>query len=142
MRSPEQIEALASDERIIRNFTKVKAVFDNALFIRDIDEEYGSFGQYLASWPADDTVGLWLDLKKRGSRLGGATSSYFLRFMGKDTFVLSNDVVQALHYYGLCDEKAFTSQKSLRAVQRVFNELQEISGRPLCEISRILSYSV
>jgi 3-methyladenine DNA glycosylase Tag len=140
--SPEAIEALASDDRIIRNFSKVKAVVDNALFVRDVAEEHGSFGAYLAAWPADDVTGLWLDLRKRGSRLGGATSAYFLRFVGRDTFVLSEDVVLALQQYDLCRETKFTSQKALRSVQAVFNDLHEISGRPYCEISRILSYSV
>lgn len=140
--SPEAIEEIASDERIIRNFSKVKAVIDNAYFVREMAEQHGSFGAYLADWPADDVVGLWLDLRKQGSRLGGATSAYFLRFVGKDTFVLSDDVVLALQQYDLCKETRFSSQKSLRAVQAAFNDLQEVSGRSYCEISRILSYAV
>ncbi|WP_372750699.1 DNA-3-methyladenine glycosylase I, partial [Litorivivens sp.] len=79
-RSPEQLEEMASDTRIIRNLNKVKAVQDNALLVLDLQREYGSVGKFLGQWPQDDVIGLWQYLKKHGSRLGGNSGQYFLRF--------------------------------------------------------------
>ncbi len=80
-RSPEEIEDMASDTRIIRNLNKVKAVQDNALFVLDLQRSHGGVGAFLAQWPEDDITGLWRYLKKHGSRLGGNSGQYFLRFI-------------------------------------------------------------
>ena len=80
-------------------------------------------------------------LKKRGSRLGGHTGQYFLRFMGKDTFVFSKDVVSTLIAQGIVDKEP-TNRKELHATQQAFNQWKNESGRPLCQISRILAMSV
>jgi len=86
-------------------------------------------------------VGLWEELKRRGERLGGNTGPFFLRFVGKDTFMLSPDVVTALVRQKVVD-KAPGGRKALAAVQGAFNEWHSESGRSLCEISRTLSFSV
>ena len=86
-------EKLASDKRIVRHAGKIKAVRDNAKFVTEIAHEHGSFGKFLAAWPADDQVGLMEFLAKRASRLGGFSGQYFLRFLGWDAFVLQNDVL-------------------------------------------------
>ena len=141
MLSDEDLERLGEDERIVRNAKKIASVRANAQFIRDVKREHGSFGKYLADWPVDDIVGLWDDLKRRGDRLGGATGAFFLRFMGKDTFMLSGDVVKALVRAKVVD-KAPSGKKALAAVQAAFNQWREESGRPLCAISRTLSCSI
>jgi len=135
------IDELARDSRIIRNRTKIAAVRDNARFILETSEQNGSFGRYLANWPEDDLIGLWFDLQQRGSRLGGFTRSVFLREVGKDTFMLSADVVRALSVAGVVD-KAPTSQRDLRATQAAFNDWRTETGRPFCELSRILACSI
>src|SRR5579862_2726675 len=63
-------EKLVSDTRIVRHPGKIKAVRENAKFVLDIAREHGSFGKFLAAWPADDQVGLLDLLGKRGTRLG------------------------------------------------------------------------
>ncbi|WP_269617732.1 DNA-3-methyladenine glycosylase I [Zhongshania sp. BJYM1] len=141
-RSPEEIEDMASDTRIVRNLTKVKSVQENALFILDVQREFGSFGKFLANWPEDDIVGLWAYLKKYGNRLGGNSGQYFLRFMGKDTFVLSRDVCTALCAEGIVDKTQISSQRDLKAVQTAFNEMRAESGRSLAELSMILALSI
>lgn len=141
MRSDESIEQLTRDERIVRNGKKIQSVRDNATFILEVRDSHGSFGAYLADWPAHDIVGLWDELKRRGSRLGGQTGRFFLRFVGKETPVLSTDVVRALIGQGVVD-KAPTSKKDLAAVQDAFNQWAEQSGRDLSQISRILAMSV
>lgn len=138
---PERLEALANDERIVRNFQKIITVPVNARMIVEVAEEYGSFGRFLAQWPNSDQVGLLLLLKKNGARLGGNTSQYALRMLGWDGFVTSPDVVRALANYRLLDASV-TSQKGLRQVQTAINHWHEKTGLPRSHISRILSYSV
>lgn len=137
----ERLENLMQDARLIRHLGKLKSVPRNAQFVLDIAREYGSFGKLLAQWPSSDIVGLWKLLAKRGNQLGGMSAPRFLRMAGKDTFVLSDDVVAALKAQEIVD-KAPTSQKDLAQVQAAFNTWQEQSGRPLCHISMMLSYTV
>lgn len=139
--SDERLEQLSEDASIIRHRTKILATRDNAAFVWRIADEYGSFGQFLADWPVDDLVGLHLYLKKHGSRLGGHTGQYFLRFVGKDTFLFSKDVVTALVRAGVVDKEP-TSQKALREVQQVMNEWRAETGLPYAHLSRILAASI
>ncbi len=141
-RSPEEIEDMARDTRIIRNLSKVKAVQDNALMVLDISREHGSVGQFFSDWPSEDIVGLWTYLKKHGSRLGGNSGQYFLRFVGVDTFVLSRDVCAALQSVDVLDKPQATSQRDQKKAQEFFNQLREESGRSLCELSMILALSI
>ncbi len=141
MLSDEDLEALSQDTRIVRNAKKIGSVRGNAQFLRDVKGSHGGFGAYLAAWPEDDIVGLWAELKRRGERLGGNTGPFFLRFIGKDTFMLSADVVAALVGMGIVD-KTPTGKKALAAVQDAFNQWRDQSGRPLCQISRVLACSV
>lgn len=141
MLSDEEQETLTQDASIIRNAKKIQSVPKNAAFILDVRADHGSFGAYLADWPARDIVGLWDDLKQRGDRLGGQTGKFFLRFIGKDTPMFSNDVVKALITMGIVD-KAPTSKKAIAVVQDAFNQWHDESGRDLCEISRVLACSV
>ena len=94
-------EKLASDKRIVRNAQKIRSVRDNAKFVTEIAAEHGSFGKFLATWPADDQAGLMDVLDKRGSRLGGFSGQYLLRFLGWDAFVLSGDVLLCLRDAGV-----------------------------------------
>lgn len=137
----ERLENLMQDARLIRHLGKLKSVPRNAQFVLDIAREYGSFGKLLAGWPCGDIVGLWKLLAKRGSQLGGMSAPRFLRMAGKDTFVLGDDVVAALKAQEIVD-KAPTSQKDLALVQAAFNQWQEQSGRPLCQISMMLAFTV
>ncbi|MGE9763837.1 DNA-3-methyladenine glycosylase I [Pseudomonas sp. PDM20] len=137
----ERLENLMQDTRLIRHLGKLKSVPRNAQFVLDIAREYGSFGKLLADWPSSDIVSLWKLLAKRGNQLGGMSAPRFLRMAGTDTFVLSDDVVAALKAQEIVD-KTPTSLKDLALVQTAFNTWQEQSGRPLCHISMMLSYTV
>ncbi|KAF1069390.1 MAG: DNA-3-methyladenine glycosylase 1 [Pseudomonas citronellolis] len=137
----ERLERLMQDTRLIRHLGKLKSVPRNAQMVLDFAHEYGSFGKLLADWPVDDIVGLWKLLAKRGNQLGGLSAPRFLRMAGKDTFVPSDDVVAALKAQEIVD-KAPTSLKDLATVQAAFNTWQAQSGRPLCQLSMMLSYTV
>ena len=135
-------EGLAGDTRIVRNPQKIKAVRDNAKFVADIAREHGSFGKFLAQWPAGDQIGLLELMGKRGARLGGRTGQYFLRFIGKDCFVTSSDVVACLRDAGLDISENPTSKKDLAKIQAQFNAWSQESGLPLTHLSRICAMSI
>ena len=141
MLADEELEVLQQNTDIVRHGTKIRSVRENAQFMLDIRHEHGSFGKFLASWPEDDFVQMWLLLKKRGARLGGQSGRYFLRFIGFETPLLSRDVVAALIGAGVV-EKEPTSQKALLLTQDAFNEWREQSGKGFTEISRVLAMSV
>jgi 3-methyladenine DNA glycosylase Tag len=134
-------EKLASDKRIVRNALKIRSVHDNARFVAEIATEHGSFGKFLAKWPADDQAGLMEVLDKRGSRLGGFSGQYLLRFLGWDAFVLSGDVLLCLRDSGVPIGSG-TSKKDLRAAQAQLNAWAEESGLPITYVSRTCAMSI
>jgi 3-methyladenine DNA glycosylase Tag len=133
---------LASDKRIVRNPQKIRAVRDNAALVTRISAEYGSFGKFLANWPKNDQIGLMGFLGKNGTRLGGNTGQYFLRWTGWDAFILSSDVVLALRDAGLDIAEAPSSRKDLATVQEQMNRWAGASGLPYAHLSRILAMSI
>ncbi len=137
----EMLEQKAADPSIIRNYTKVKTIRENALMIHQIASEHGSFANFVAQWPTDNIIGLWAHLKKHGARLGGNTGPYGLRAIGKDTFLLSRDVEGYFKQRNIISGSA-QSKRSLTAIQDSFNSWQQQSGLSLQEISLILSKSV
>ncbi|CAM3315337.1 DNA-3-methyladenine glycosylase I [Halomonas lysinitropha] len=140
--TPEQIEGFMQDERLIRHRTKLQTIPRNAQFILDIRQEQGgNFGEFIADWPSSDIVGLWRLLARRGARLGGRSAAGFLRLVGKDTFLHTSDVVARLAAAGIVDQTP-TSQRDQQRVQDAFNALQQASGRPLCQLSAMLSLSI
>lgn len=140
--SAEEWDEIASDKRIVRNGQKVRAVRANAHFIDEITFEYGSFSRFIADWPCADLTGLLTLLKKRGSRLGGSTGPRFLRNVGKDTFVLSHDVVRCLQESGVEIADNPTSKRDLTQVQQTFNAWHQQTGLPYSHLSKIAAYSV
>ncbi|MBN9552160.1 DNA-3-methyladenine glycosylase I [Mesorhizobium sp. CA15] len=133
---------LASDSRIVRNPQKIKSVRDNAAFVDRVSKEHGSFGKFIASWPADDQVGLTAYLAKHGSRLGGNTGQYFLRWLEWDTFVVSTDMAAALRDAGLDIAENPTSKRDLDKIQAQINQWSAETGLPRRHISRILAMSI
>ncbi|MEQ8346732.1 MAG: DNA-3-methyladenine glycosylase I [Sneathiellaceae bacterium] len=137
----EEMDALTRDTRIVRNAQKIASVRENAGFLLDLAREHGSAAAVFADWPNADFAGLLAMFKKRACRLGGTTGQYMLRQMGRDSYVLTRDVVAALIREGVID-KAPGSAKSMTAVQGAFNTWTTESGRTLAQISRILALSV
>ena len=116
----------------------MKAVRDNAAAFCVLAEAGGGFGAYLADWPGAGIVGLWDDLGRRFKHVGGNSGPYFLRMAGKDTFVLSPDVVRALNKLGVISGEPKT-KAARAAVQSAFNGWAHSTGRPLCQLSMILA---
>lgn len=141
LQPPEQWDALASDTRVVRNMQKIMSVQRNALFVHDVAEEHGSFGKWISRWPSDDIVGLLAEMKRRGDRLGGVTGMRVLRNLGKDTFVLSYDVIACLQDAGLDVDKA-TSKRELHLIQDTFNHWHQETKLSYCHLSRICACSI
>ncbi|MBX9591186.1 MAG: DNA-3-methyladenine glycosylase I [Hyphomonadaceae bacterium] len=135
-------EERVADKRIVRNPQKIAAVRENAQVIADIARAHGSFGRFLAEWPATDQIGLLEVLAKRGARLGGRTGQYFLRFIGRDAFITSTDVVACLRDAGLDIAESPTSKRDLKKIQDQFNVWAKETGLPLTHLSRICAMSV
>jgi 3-methyladenine DNA glycosylase Tag len=135
-------DALLSDTRIVRNGAKITSVRENAAFVQEIAKEHGSFGQFLAKWSSSDQVGLLDLLAKRGSRLGGNTGQMFLRFVGWDGFVTSQDVVACLRDAGLDIAEEVKSKGDLAKVQAQFNAWAAETGLPYVHLSRICAMSI
>jgi 3-methyladenine DNA glycosylase Tag len=133
---------LLSDTGIVRNGAKINSVRDNAAFVQEIAREHGSFGKFLARWPSSDEIGLLNLLNKRGSRLGGNTGMMFLRFIGWDGFVTSQDVVACLRDAGLDISAEVKSKGDLAKVQAQFNAWAGETGLPYVHLSRICAMSV
>lgn len=136
MMSDDWFYDLVEDRRVIRSAPKIRAIQENAVFILD-----KNFGTRVADWPAEDFVGLLEWMQKNGSRLGGGTGSYLLRSMGKESYIMSKDVVARLVAEGVID-KAPTSKKAKQAVQEAFNAWKAESGFNLSDISRVLAQSI
>ncbi|PTX04931.1 DNA-3-methyladenine glycosylase I [Pararhodobacter aggregans] len=138
---PDWAHELIGDTRIIRSPPKVQAILHNAAFIRRVRDEAGSFGRRIGDWPSSDFAGLVQWLQAEGARLGGNTGAYALRQMGKDSYLMSQDVVARLVAEGVVD-KAPSSKKAWAAVQEAFNIWQAQSGASLTKISRVLAQSL
>ncbi len=137
----EHLERLMQDTRIIRHLGKLKSVPRNAQMILDVEKEQGSFAALIADWPVTDIVGLWKYLAKHGNQLGGLSAPRFLRMVGKDTFIPTDDMSAALTAQDIID-KPPTSQRDLALVQAAFNQWHAESGRPLCQLSVMLAHTV
>lgn len=132
---------LAADKRIVRNPQKIRSVRDNAAFVDKASREHGGFGRFLANWPADDQIGLTAFMAKHGSRLGGNSGQYFLRFIGWDAFIISRDMAAALRDAGLDIAEQPTSKGDLARIQKQVNEWAGETGLSRTHISRVLAMS-
>ena len=137
----EELEGLMQDRRLIRHWPKISSVPANANAMLAIVEDAGSFGNWIAAWPTSDIVGLWAEMAKRFKQLGGMSTPYFLRWVGKDTFMITPDVAKGLVAAGVVERKP-SGKRDLALVQEAFNAWVEETGRPLCQLSRALAMSV
>lgn len=136
----DRFDVLLRDTSIVRNGMKIATIRDNAGFLMSLRDQGGA-GAVLGGWPSTDFIGLLAFLKSGGARIGGSTGQYAMRFIGRDSFILSRDVTASLIAEGVID-KAASSKTAMRAVQAAFNTWMEQSGRSLTEISRVLAMSV
>ncbi len=139
--SDDDLDALVRDPRVIRQWKKLKAIRSNAHFLTELAEEHGSAARFFADFPSHAYVELLAELKARGAYLGGTSAQYFLRRMGKDSFILSRDVVAALQREQVFDGSP-TSKRSLASIQDAFNHWVDDGGKSLTRVSRVLAFTV
>lgn len=135
-------ERLGRDGRIVRHGAKILAVRHNARFVADVAAEHGSFGRFLAGWPAGEQAGLLEVLGRRGARLGGMTGQYLLRFLGWDGWVASRDVVACLREAGVELSAGALSKSDPRRIGAAMQGWAVEAGLPLVHVSRICAMSI
>lgn len=90
-----KINELLSDEKLIRNKLKIKASINNTKIFKSIQEEFGSFYEYLRRFTKDKIIyesdkttsslsdNISKDLQKRGMKFVGSTIIYsYLQAIG------------------------------------------------------------
>jgi 3-methyladenine DNA glycosylase Tag len=137
----EHWDRLTADQRIVRNGAKIMSVRANARFVCDLAAEHGTAADFIHGWPAGDQVGLLEVLAKRGSRLGGMTGQYLLRFLGRDGYILNTDGLACLRDAGL-EIAAVPGKRDLRLIQDTFNAWHAETGLPYAHLSRICAMSI
>ena len=79
--TPDDVDRLARDTRIVRNRRKIQATVDNALEMVALDREHKGFRNYLRSHGSFENA--VADLKRHFSFLGDTGSYYFLYVVGE-----------------------------------------------------------
>ncbi|TBW59145.1 DNA-3-methyladenine glycosylase I [Marinobacter halodurans] len=139
--SEEQLESAMQNPELIRHWGKLRTIPVNAGELYRVSQAEGGFGRFLANWPDDDLFGLWAWLGRRFQRMGGQSGARFLRLAGRDTFLLTDDVIAALQASNVIDSKP-TRKADRQAVNEAFVTWREQSGLPFAHISRMLSMTV
>jgi Methyladenine glycosylase len=80
--TPNDVDRLVEDTRIIRNRRKIEATVENAAELLDLEREHGSIRSYLRSHGGFDQTAA--DLRKRFKFLGDFGAYYFLYVVGED----------------------------------------------------------
>jgi len=141
MMSDDDLDRLLADPRVVRNGVKIRSVRENAGFLLDLAAAHGSAARVFADWPSESYCDLLDLLKTRGARLGGLAGSLTMRSLGRDSYLLSTDVVAALKREGVIDGPT-GSRRAMQAIQAAFNAWMAESGRGLSQISRVLAMTV
>jgi len=141
MITPDDIDRYMQDKGLIRHRGKLASIPANAQMILDIREEYGSIGEMLAQWPEHRIVDLWIKLKREGKLLGGRSASAFLRMVGKDSFMLTDDVCLALVRLEVLDREA-KSQGDWRRAQMAIAKWAAEGKCSMADVSRLLSLGI
>ncbi|MFV8782028.1 DNA-3-methyladenine glycosylase I [Microbulbifer sp. SA54] len=139
--SDEALEEIFKQDGMIKHWKKTKSIQRNGEFFTQLANEHGGLGNYFAGWNTGNYAENLRALQKGGDRLGGKTAQVFLRRMGVDTLVFSNDMVRGLIREGVV-QKTPSSKRDWAALQEAIELWQAQSGRSLNEISQILAYSV
>ncbi len=81
MLTPDDVDDLVANPKVIRNRRKIEAVVTNANHMLELESEHGSFRDYLSSHDGfESTVA---DLRKRFKFLGDTGAYFFLHVVGE-----------------------------------------------------------
>ncbi len=79
--SPDEVDALTNDTRIVRNRRKIEATVHNAQEMLAIEKEFGTFKNYLGAH--GDFWATAKDMRKRFKHVGDFGAYYFLYVVGE-----------------------------------------------------------
>jgi DNA-3-methyladenine glycosylase I len=79
--TPEDVDRLVEDTRLVRNRRKIEATIDNAETMLELERQHGSFKEYLRSFTTYDALAA--DLVKRFKFLGEMGAYHFLYVVGE-----------------------------------------------------------
>jgi 3-methyladenine DNA glycosylase Tag len=79
--SPDDVDRMAQDTRIIRNRRKIEGTIRNAATLLALEKEFGGFDKYLRTQP--EFLPLVKDMRKRFKFVGGFGAYYFLYVVGR-----------------------------------------------------------
>ena len=79
--TPDEVDQLAADTRLIRNRRKIEATIHNAQTLLDLDKQHHGFKRYLESFGNYDALST--DLVKRFKFLGKTGAYFFLYVVGE-----------------------------------------------------------
>ncbi|MGN6366360.1 DNA-3-methyladenine glycosylase I [Asticcacaulis taihuensis] len=139
--SDDDLDHLLKAPGLVANAQKIRSVGENARFISDIGKTHGSAGAWFADWPAERYMELCLELKTRGSRLGGITGQRMMRRMGVDALILTPTVLKALNHWSVIEGEP-TSKKAFLGLQTILDDWRAETGHGLNHISQILAWSI
>jgi 3-methyladenine DNA glycosylase Tag len=91
--TPDDVDRLAEDKRLVRNRRKIEATVANAQTMLELDRQFNGFKRYLTSF--SDFEALSADLVKRFKFLGAMGAYYFLYVVGEP--VPSHEEFMAAH---------------------------------------------
>jgi DNA-3-methyladenine glycosylase I len=80
----DDIDRMLKDESMIRSAKKIAGVIGNARAIQQVQQEFGSFPNYLQALKAKGEEALVKDLRKRFAFLGESSSLMFLFAVGEE----------------------------------------------------------
>ena len=78
------IDRLMKDKGVVRNYRKIAAVIENAKKMEKVEEEYGSFRDYLKKVGKDGEQKLCKSVVKQFSYIGDSMVVSFLRSVGEE----------------------------------------------------------
>lgn len=91
--TPDDVERLSNNERIIRYKAKIQAVVGNAEEMQHIAEEHGSFGQWLHGMLDEEGVdAIAKELAKRFKYMSEESSRRYLYAVGEDVGEVDQEI--------------------------------------------------
>lgn len=130
------------DASIIRSPRRIASIRRNAALVGSLATMHGSAASFFIDWPEDDLLGLHDFMSREVDGLGWYGSQFSLRLMGRDTFVISPDLVAALKQAGVPVEGTGRSKRDRKVVQDTLLRWRDQTGRSLTYLSRVSSMSL
>ena len=131
----EDLKKMMDNPKLIRNKRKLKACIENAKIMREISEEYGSFGEYLDR-NKNNLQKLKEELITKFHYLGNILVLEYLKEIGMDAIKPDVHVARVMHRLGLIDSERMSSADIDKVIE-VANRMSRLAGEKLNIIDAI-----